>query len=165
MNLWMFPVSNYLCLHRKDGKRNKIVFNVKVLLFSLFFSGIVKLYFKTNIWQNPEQTSPKVQNGYQWIHKKDKCYLKIKKKKIGKSKVETRMHSSRIRTVRCSGHLLGGGVSPGGCLPRWAVSLEGLCLGGVCFLGGRVPARHPLPMNRIRQARKNITLPQLCFGR
>ena len=39
----------------------------------------------------------------------------------------TRMYSSRMRTVRCSGHLLGG-VLPRGCLPR------GVCLGG--FLPG-----------------------------
>ena len=36
--------------------------------------------------------------------------------------VQTRMNSSRMRTVRCSGHLKGGG-----CLPR-----RGVCPGGVC---------------------------------
>ena len=46
----------------------------------------------------------------------------------------TRMHSSRMRTVRCSGRPLRGGVCPGGvclggCLPR------GICLGGVSARG------------------------------
>ena len=61
--------------------------------------------------------------------------------------VQTRMHSSRMRTVHCSSRLLGGclpggvclgggGVCPGGCLPRgWGVSLW-------------VSGRHP-PVDRI----------------
>ena len=48
---------------------------------------------------------------------------------------ETRMHSSRMRTVRCSGrrvcvsqHALGRGLS------AWGVSARGsICLGGVCY--------------------------------
>ena len=77
----------------------------------------------------------------------------------------TRMHSSRMRTVRSSGHLSGGvcsggcllpgGVSAprggvcswgvvcsGGCLLLWGVCLGGVCswgvsaLGGVCSQGG-----------------------------
>ena len=40
----------------------------------------------------------------------------------------TRMHSSRMRTVRCSGHLGGGGFLPMGCL-------GGVCLGGICPVG------------------------------
>ena len=38
----------------------------------------------------------------------------------------TRMHSSRMRTVRCSSRLLGGGLPSWGCLPQ----------GGVCQGGG-----------------------------
>ena len=34
-----------------------------------------------------------------------------------KKPYETRMHSSRMRTVRCSGHLRGGGSAHGECLP------------------------------------------------
>ena len=40
------------------------------------------------------------------------------------------MHSSRMRTVRCSGRLLGGGeVCSGGCLRRGLCALGGVCLG------------------------------------
>ena len=50
----------------------------------------------------------------------------------------TRMHSNRMRTVRCSSRLLGGG----GCLPR--VCLLGVCL-GVCLVCPRgVSGRRPL---------------------
>ena len=46
----------------------------------------------------------------------------------------TRMHSSRMRTVRCSSRLLGGLVGglclPGGCLPRGCVCLGVSALGG-----------------------------------
>ena len=52
------------------------------------------------------------------------------------------MHSSRMRTVRCSGRLWGGGVLPredlprgdvclGGCLPRGVFAHGVVCLGGV----------------------------------
>ena len=53
------------------------------------------------------------------------------------STTKTRMHSSRMRTVRCSSRLLGGGVS------AWLVSAQGgVCLGGVC-LGGVCPGGLP----------------------
>ena len=42
---------------------------------------------------------------------------------------KTRMHSSRMRTVRCSGRLPGGGCLHGGVLP-------GVCLGGGCLRKG-----------------------------
>ena len=51
--------------------------------------------------------------------------------------VQARVHSSRMRTVRCSGRLERGelrvgGICPGGwCLPGGA----GVCLGGVCPTG------------------------------
>ena len=50
--------------------------------------------------------------------------------------ITTRMHSSRMRTVRPrSGRLLGGclprRICPGGCLPR-GVCPGGVCLGGLC---------------------------------
>ena len=48
------------------------------------------------------------------------------------------MHSSRMRTIRCSGHLggcLSGVVCPGRCLPRGVSEQGGVCPGGVC-LGG-----------------------------
>ena len=40
------------------------------------------------------------------------------------------MHSSRMHTVRSSGHILGGVSAPGGCL------LGGVCSWGVSALGG-----------------------------
>ena len=48
------------------------------------------------------------------------------------------MHSSSMRTIRCSGRLMGGVVSAqGGCLPGGCVCRGG-CLprGGVCLGGG-----------------------------
>ena len=71
---------------------------------------------------------------------------------------QTRIHSSRMRTVRCSNHLLrrvsayggclprgmGGGVFLGGCLPRVGCLPVGVCLGGVCLLGGVCPGGGPL---------------------
>ena len=67
--------------------------------------------------------------------------------------LNTRMHSSRMRTVRSSGaveggvsqHALGGGVCPGGCLPS------------ACW--------DTPPVDRMTDACKNITLPQLRCGR
>ena len=50
--------------------------------------------------------------------------------------MKTRMHSSRMRTVRCSGRLGGGGagVCPGGCLTRGGVSdQEGYLPRGQCL--------------------------------
>ena len=53
--------------------------------------------------------------------------------------LKTRMHSSRMLTVRCSSHLQGRGCLPGGWLPRGvsaqgvsaqAVSAQGVCLPG-----------------------------------
>ena len=41
------------------------------------------------------------------------------------------MHSSRLRTVRCSGHR-GRGCLPEGCLPRGVSAQGGVCPGGVC---------------------------------
>ena len=71
-------------------------------------------------------------------------------------KSETRMHSSRMRTVRCSSRLLGGGVCLGGvCLERW-VSAQGEGVfaweGGVSAQRGCLPSAcwdtHP-PVNRM----------------
>ena len=56
--------------------------------------------------------------------------------RIGK-RFKTRMHTSRMRAVRCSSHLAAGGVWRGGvsargvCLPGGGVSAQGgICLGG-----------------------------------
>ena len=91
--------------------------------------------------------------------------------------IQTRMHSSRMRTVRYSGcwgrgcvfqHALGGGVCvsqhaqggvcPGGCLsegclPRGVSVQES----GLSALGGCPP---PPPVNRITNGCEDITLPQ-----
>ena len=63
----------------------------------------------------------------------------------------TRMHSSRMRTVRYSGRLEGGvsrGCLPGECLPRGVSGWEaggcvsrGVCLGGGCPGGVHLPPR------------------------
>ena len=74
------------------------------------------------------------------------------------------MHSSRMRTVRCSGRQWGvclprggvcwravcpGGVFPGCVCPEWSAQ-EGVC-------PGEVSARHP-PVDRMTNTCKNITL-------
>ena len=73
----------------------------------------------------------------------------------------TKMHSSRMHTIRCSGRLLDGrvgGVCPGGCLPRGVSTHgDGICQVGVC--------QTPPPLNRITDRCENITLPQLRCGR
>ena len=52
----------------------------------------------------------------------------------------TRMHSSRMRTIRCSGHRGEGGVCPDGRAAVWGVCPGGCaqCPGGVCP-GGCLP--------------------------
>ena len=64
--------------------------------------------------------------------------------------MRTRMHSSRIRTVHNSSHLLGGCLVPGGCLllggcllwgclvPGVSAPGGGVCYRGVCLLQGDV---------------------------
>ena len=81
----------------------------------------------------------------------------------------TSMHSSRMRTVLCSGRR-GGDVCCGGggwCL-LWEVSaVGGVCRGvsaqgGVCQgVSAPVHAGIHTPVNRITDACENITLPQL----
>ena len=82
---------------------------------------------------------------------------------------ETRMHSSRMRTVRCSGHRGWGGLPMGGvclggsawgCLPGAGCLPRGSCLGGVypSMQWGRHP---PLWIEFLTHACENITFPQL----
>ena len=70
---------------------------------------------------------------------------------------KTRMHSSRMLTVRCSGRLLGGGVSAQG------VCDQGVCVcpGALSASPGGTSARSPPPMNRITDRCK--TLPCLNY--
>ena len=81
----------------------------------------------------------------------------------------TRMHSSRMRTIHCSGRLLGegcGGVCLGrGCLPG-GVCLGGICLGSVYLGGGWCLPRagiHLCPVNRMTDTCENITFTQLLL--
>ena len=75
------------------------------------------------------------------------------------------MHSSRMRTVRCSGCLIWGGeVSARGASAQGGVCLGGVCLGGRClpggvYLGGHTPP--PLWTEFLTHACENITFPQL----
>ena len=76
----------------------------------------------------------------------------------------TRMHSSRMRTFRCSGRPFGRGVFAQGV---GGVSAQGdVCLGG-CLPRGSLPrgmsARHPA-VDRMTDTCRNITLLQLCCG-
>ena len=72
------------------------------------------------------------------------------------------MNSSRMRPVRCSGHLWGGGgVCLGGCLPRGCLS-GGVWLGG----GGCLPAGVCLPRECV-PAQGGVGLPRgvwVCPG-
>ena len=43
---------------------------------------------------------------------------------------QTRMHSSRMRTIRCSGRLPGRGCLPRGCLPKGGGVCQGECMPG-----------------------------------
>ena len=74
----------------------------------------------------------------------------------------TRMHSSRMRTIRCSSRLGGGLPREGVCLGVSALGMS--ALGGVC-LGQGCLLPHPLPVNKITDTCENITLPQLHCGR
>ena len=89
------------------------------------------------------------------------------------AKIKTRIHSSRMRTVRCSGDLPRAGCLPrkgvcsgGGCLRGRRCVCQGgvcVCLGGVCP-GGVSPSAcwdtHP-SVNRMTDACENINFPQL----
>ena len=93
---------------------------------------------------------------------------------VTKNYAETRMHSSRMRTVHCSNRLLGlpgggvclpggcvwpgrvsghGGCLPRGCLPRRGVCQGGLARGGVwpggVWPGGIVCVSLCVPVNRM----------------
>ena len=87
------------------------------------------------------------------------------------------MYSSRMRTVRSSSSLPGGGGGlpglPGWCLPQcmhgyvWPGGVSAPVHAGICLLGGggvSAPV-HPSPVNRMTDRCKNITLPQLLGGR
>ena len=83
--------------------------------------------------------------------------LAIKRMPVAQTQTQTRMHSSSMRNVRCSGRCgegvsawgavcpgvvcLGGDVCPGGCLPRGCLPMgclsigEGVCPGGCLSRG------------------------------
>ena len=75
----------------------------------------------------------------------------------------TRMHSSRMRTVRCSSRLLWG-VCPGGVSAQ-GVSTQGVSDWGGMSARGCLPDTPPPPVDRMADACENITLPQLRCGR
>ena len=99
---------------------------------------------------------------------------KVRLNFLSNNSVQTRMHSSRIRTVHCSGHL-GGCLPRGGVCPGWEVCLGGCLPQGVCLWGVCLPRRwgvlsesvcsggvHPL-VDRMTDACENITFPQLLL--
>ena len=75
----------------------------------------------------------------------------------------TRMHSSRMRTVRSSSRLPRG-VSDWGVSDRGGSAQKGSVCPGVSVLGGCLPGGTP-PVDRMTDACENITLPQLRCGR
>ena len=99
-----------------------------------------------------KQTSKR--HGFWWLHRKSSL-INVHSKQRQKSK-KTRVHSSSMRTVRCSGRLMGGdlprrmsawGVAARGCLPR-----------GVC--PGEYTPPPPLPPCAQTDTCENITFPQ-----
>ena len=87
--------------------------------------------------------------------------LKLQHSAMCGDKVEKRMHSSRTRTVRCSGCLGGACLPRRGCLPRGGVSAQS----GVAAQRGVAALRdvvHP-PGNRITDRCKTITFLQLLL--
>ena len=80
--------------------------------------------------------------------------------------VVTRMHSSRMRTVRSSSHVypsMHWELCIPACTGRGGVCLGGVCPGGVCPGGVSQHAlrQTPLPMDRMTDRCKNITLCKL----
>ena len=72
----------------------------------------------------------------------------------------TRMHSSRMRTVRCSGRLPGGGM----CLPSGVPAKQVPAWGNICP-GGFPGGRKCVSQHALRQCIKCIPSPahsQLC---
>ena len=67
------------------------------------------------------------------------------------------MHSSRMRTVRCSARLVGVGVCPRG------VSAWGYLPGGSAYEGVSGQGMYTSPVDRMTDACENITFPQLLF--
>ena len=97
--------------------------------------------------------------------------------------ISTRLHSSRMRTARLLPvsprmHRTGGGLVWGVPGPRGGLLPGGVCLGGgggkrgACLLSQEevcvsqhAMGQTPPPVNRITDMCKNITLPQLRYGR
>ena len=75
-----------------------------------------------------------------------------------------KMHSSRMRTVRCSGRRGGGG---GGCLPSGVVCIPACTGQGGCltrWVFAQCTLGYTSPVNRMTDACENITLSQLRCG-
>ena len=71
------------------------------------------------------------------------------------------MHSSRMRTARCSAHLKGGGCMPGEMSAWRIVCLGVVCLGDVCL--GVVP-RRCLPREGVSVGGGVSTEGVICLG-
>ena len=67
----------------------------------------------------------------------------------------TRMHSSRMRTVRCSGRLSCHTCTPSPCMPPYTTHAP------LCHACPPLPHTHP--MDRMTDACENITFPQLLL--
>ena len=76
----------------------------------------------------------------------DNCTIEWSNVVGSKHNTKTRMHSSRMRTVRCSSRLLGGGSGPGGvCLPGGSACQGGLPVRGCLPAMECMPAMGCLP--------------------
>ena len=72
------------------------------------------------------------------------------------------MHSSRMRTVRCSGCLGGGG---GWCLPRGCVCPRGACPGDVCLPWGVYTTTPPNKMTDGQVYKHNLSAITVAGGK
>ena len=150
----LFMVANVGCVSSQQG----LYFYIVVSVFT------EDCLFRHDTWRYQNNASLKL---HMFWKKKSRAILPL-----------TRMHSSRLRTVRSSSHLLGeggrgGGVCPGSVCPG-SVCPGGLCVcpegclptGGVCP-GGCIPActGADTPTCGQNDRCKNITFLQLPLRR
>ena len=123
-------------------------------------------YYKYNA-RNDSSNCPHYRNSCvnckcDWTLSMDGVCINYKLSSTHQIRHNTRMYSRKMRTVRCSGHLRGGGFLPRGmsaqgtyaqgCLPRRVSAQEGVCPGGClprrvsaqeACLGGYLPRGYP----------------------
>ena len=111
---------------------------MSVTLYSLY---VWSNFYKSALYRSNNDTGLDIINESVFLRHNVPCKYNSRRK--------TRMHSSRMRTVRSSSRLLGGGVCP-----------EGVCPGVVVYPSMHW-GRHPPRTEWLTDRCKNITFPQL----